>query len=272
MGKMPKAVSTDVKLVPAVSRAVDILRHLEKDLDRSAASLSAIAKAVAINKSTCSGILKTLVATGLADYDEDSRTYRLGPALIGLGARAALNRDLVEISKKHTGSFVRETGLTCVTFEWMPNDEFMVTAVVESPRAIKVTIDVGQHFPPQAPVMMRALLAWQPQKVINDYFVRYGTPHFTPATLTRRKDIEAAMHDVRRVGYAISREEYYAANTAIAAPIVSADRKVAAGICAVGFSSQMLHDEAPALGRRLRELADQISVDLGGRVLALADD
>ncbi|SLN74016.1 IclR family transcriptional regulator [Oceanibacterium hippocampi] len=266
---MSKIAPADVKLVPAVGRAVDILRYLETDLDRSDASLSAIAKAVAINKSTCSGILKTLVATGFADYDDDRRTYRLGPSLIGLGARAALNRDLVEISKKHIGSFVRETGLTCVVFEWMPNDEYLVTAALESPRAIKVTIDVGQRFPPQAPVMMRAILAWQTQKVVNQFFTRYGTPHFTTATLTRREDIEAAMEDVRRLGYAISREEYYAANTAIAAPILAADRQVRAGLCAVGFSSQMLHDEAPSLGRRLRAVADDISVDLGGQSLVV---
>jgi len=71
-------------VVPAVARAIRILRYLERQGPRGA-SLAQMHRALTLNKSTCYGIVKTLTAAGFLDYTPLSRRYRLGEAILTLG-------------------------------------------------------------------------------------------------------------------------------------------------------------------------------------------
>lgn len=54
-------------MVPAVARTVKILRYLERRGSRGA-TLAQIHRALALNKSTCFAILKTLEQFGFVEY------------------------------------------------------------------------------------------------------------------------------------------------------------------------------------------------------------
>ncbi len=68
-------------MVPAVVRAIKILRYLVRQGDRGA-SLAQIHRALGINKSTCYSILKTLQHFGFVDYLPAFKTYRIGIPLV----------------------------------------------------------------------------------------------------------------------------------------------------------------------------------------------
>jgi len=253
--------------VPAVERAVAILHFIQALSDPNEATVSNIARQLDLNKSTCSNILRTLSATGLIEYNASSKAYGLGVGLIGLGTKASQRRQFPSVGIPYMESLVRQTGFTCVAFEQLPNGEFIIVAKVESPRDIKVTIDVGQHFPPGAPVFARVALAWRPPAEAEAHIARWGLPSYTQSTIVDRQSLYQELDRIRREGVAISRGEYYLANTAIAAPVFSAQRDVSRGICLVAFSSEISDAEVPTFCEKLRTASHAISVALGGSPL-----
>lgn len=259
-------------LVPAVERAIGVLRYLQDNLDPAACTVSQVARVLGLHKSSCSNILRTLETAGFVEYDANSKSYRLGPDLIGLGASAAKHRDFLQVAMPHLEWLVRQTGFTCVAFEQLPDGQFVIVAKVDSPKDIKVTIDVGQHFPPAAPAMARIALAWKEEAEIEAYFARWGLPSYTPSTTTDRSQVRAELALIRQQGYALSLGEYYTANIAISAPVFSPRHQLARGICLVAFSSEITEAERSLVGQRVQAAAEAITRAIGGPYLPTKRD
>ncbi len=251
--------------VPAVERAAAVLGYLQENFDPSACTVTRIAKALDLHKSSCSNILRTLEAATLVEYDRNSKAYTLGARLIGLGATAARRRDILQVGARPIEALVRETGLSCVTFTQLPNKDFLIIAGAYSPNDIKVTVDVGQYFPPGAPAMARLAMSRMSAEEVDAYVANYGLPKFTPRTKVERAEILQELAQIREQGYSISRGEYHAGNTAISALIFSAHDDVCRGICLVGFSSQVDEKDLPVLGEKVRDTANVITHAIGGR-------
>lgn len=262
---LPPEAKTSSSVVPAVERAVAVLNYLQENQDPSSCTVTRIAKALNLHKSSCSNILRTLEAALFVEYDPNAKTYMLGAALIGLGATATKRRDILQIGMRHIETLVRETGLSCVMFTQVPNNAFLIIGKMDSAQDIKVTIDVGQHFAAGAPALARVAMSWMETGDVDDYIARFGLSKFTPMTKVLRAEIFEEIARIRERGYAISRGEYYPGNTAISAPIFTAQDDVCRGICLVGFTSQMPESELARLGVLTRDAANAITVAVGGQ-------
>lgn len=227
--------------VPAIERAIAILRLLESATDPNACTVSGIARILDLNKSTCSNILRTLESNGFTEYDSSTKTYRLGSGLIGLSIKAR-NRTFPSIAVPHMQALVDKIGFTCVAFEQLPNGEFVIVNKVENRKDIKVTIDIGQRFPPSAPVFARIALAWSNMAAVDSFLSNGYLQRFTELSKTDPDELRNELHRIRQNGYTISVGEYYLANTAIAAPVFTPQRDVCRGICTVEFSSEVAKD------------------------------
>jgi DNA-binding IclR family transcriptional regulator len=251
-------------LVPAVERAAAVLRYLQENSDPSACTVTRIAKALAIHKSTCSYILRTLEAATLVEYDPPSKAYMLGAALIGLGATATRRRDILMVGLRPIETLVRETGLSCVTFTQLPNRSFLIIAKTDSSQDIKVTIDVGQYFAPGTPALARIAMACMDREEVDAYIADYCQSQFTPATKSDRAEIFREVAQIQTLGYAVSQSEYFAGNTVVAAPIFTMQDEVCRGICLIGFTSQMKERTLPGLGEKVKSTAQAITQAVGG--------
>jgi DNA-binding IclR family transcriptional regulator len=249
---------------PAVDRAIAILRHLQAQVDPRARTLTRIAEAIGIHKSSCSNLLWTLEAAGFVDYASDSRSFQLGAELISLGASAAKDRDFVRAAAGPMEALVAATGMTCVAFEQLAGDEFVIVSKVESAHEIKVTIDVGQHFHPATPALARLVAAFSQPERGERYLAQWGGRVFTPHTRRDRHDIARQTAVARETGYAVSVGEYYAGNTAVAAPVFSGRDATFRGLCLVTFREEVDEGDLPRIGRALRRASDEISAKLGG--------
>ncbi len=244
--------------VPAVERTIAILRLLENSSDPASCTVSGISRALGMNKSTCSNTLRTLESHGFIEYDTTSRTYWLGAGLIGLSVKAR-HRTFPSVGATHMQALVRKTGFTCVAFEQLPNGEFVIVDKVDSQKDIKITIDVGQHFPPAAPVFARIALAWSSPAEVESFIAQNNLQRFTRTTKTDPDGLRADLRQIRRDGYSISVGEYYLANTAIAAPVFSAPGKVEATMCLV-VPIDTSEERTGELLALLRERAARLSI------------
>jgi DNA-binding IclR family transcriptional regulator len=251
-------------LVPAVDRAVAILRYLQEHADPARCTFSQIAAALGLNKSTCSNILRALEEAGMVERERETKCFRLGPELIGLGAAASRHRDFVRVANRHLEHLVRETGFTTVAFDRVPNGEYVIVAKVDSPNEIKATVDLGQHFPAAAPALLRATLAWSDDGEVERYLSRSGLPRFTAKTRTKRSELYEELTRTRAAGYAVSRGEYYSGNVAIAAPVFDRTRTARRGICLIAFITEIDDTRVKRIGRAVHRAAAGITRAMGG--------
>ena len=88
-GTTPGQATVRTRAVPAVTRAIAILRLLGKV--KEPMGVNAIAQALDLIPSTCLHILRTLVEEKLISVDGDTKRYRLGMGVLTL-ARSARSR------------------------------------------------------------------------------------------------------------------------------------------------------------------------------------
>ena len=261
----PAPPKSTAGLVPAVERAAAILGYLQENAEASACTVTRIAKALDLHKSSCSNILRTMESATLVEYDPNSKTYMLGAALIGLGAIATRRRDILQMGLRPVENLVRQTGLSCVTFTQLPDKQFLIIAKTDSAREIKVTIDVGQYFAPGTPALARIAMVTMARDEAERYIDLYCQPRFTAMTKTERADIFQEVEEIGRRGYAVSQGEYYAGNTAVVAPIFTAQDDVCRGICLIGFTTQIDQSELSSLGEKVKATAQAITQAVGGQ-------
>lgn len=252
-------------VVPAVERAAAVLAHLRDTANPADRTVTRVARELGVHKSSCSNILRTLEVAGLVEYESNSKSYILGPELIGLGAAATRQRDFLQIGTRHLELLVRSTGFTCCMFSQLPNRDFLIVAKVDSAKEIKVTVDVGQHFPPAAPVMARIAMAWMPIPEMEAYLARSGLARYTASTKVDYAEVLAELSRIRERGFAVSRGEYYPGNTAISSPVFSPQDGVCRGVCLLGFTSEIGERDISVFGNRVRDTANAITMAIGGR-------
>lgn len=245
-------------LVPAVQRAARVLSLLLEETD--GATLSAIAKGAELSISTASNLLRTMAEEGVLAYDADTRRYNLGPRLVVYGAAATARTPPLVLARPHMNRIADETGLASLCIQRLPDGEFIAVQKTESRRDIKVTIEVGERFPYDSPLLSRLWNAWRPDHSIAP------TRAFTGTTLTDTDEVNRAMEGVRQQGIVAVYGEYISNLNVVGVPVFGADAMPCLGITVLGMG----HDLQPGQVERLRPslvaAARDITLSSGGRL------
>ena len=250
--------------VPAVATAIALLRLLQARRGRPA-RLSELADALGANRSTCFNILKTLQSEGFVAYSGETKAYRLGPALLELGLSVGRDLDVISVALPYAQALVRDIEFAVLLVRRLADGRFMVADKVESLKDIKVTIAVGETFPANAPLLARCHLAWSTEEEVDAFIARHGLTRFTPTTVTDPEQFKAELAEVREVGYAVSRGEYYLRNNAVASPVFGPDGRVTLILSTLGFSSDLTDAHIPVYGQKLAAAAAQVTRAMGGQ-------
>ncbi len=266
---MPNARSSPVRTaprsgrrdytVPSVAAATRILRWLAG----RRGSLSEISEALSISKSTAFAILRTLHGDGLVRYDEESRRYALGMALLSLGEAAANQLDHLASVTPLLSGIVAQTGLTGLVAQ--PTDDGLLIVHKEEGTAdVRATMSVGQVVPLGAGGIGKAHAAFTAPERRR----RWRPIAFTPRSIVDPARYAAELAAARRRGYATSFEEYRLGVNAVAAPVFDRDGRVVLLVSLIGFASSLTRENAPGYGERLAGLAATASRRLGWRASA----
>lgn len=197
--------------IPSVHSALRVLELLSKEQYKSS-TLSEIAKAVSINKTTCLRILKTMQMQDFVQFDEDGKRYSLGTYLIVLGERAKDVNDIIRLAKTYMPQLCKEIGQTIVLAKSAGNYELMYIAKEEPNESIRLTISVGETFPTISGAVGKTYLAFlkheEAMRIINDVLVDGKLPRYTSNSIT---DLDVYLDNLRKIreeGISESFEEY----------------------------------------------------------------
>jgi IclR family transcriptional regulator, KDG regulon repressor len=218
-----------------------------------------IADALDLNRSTCHGILKTLVAGGLLEFDARDKTYALGPVLVALGARAWDTSDYIRVARPLLDGWVSKTGFTIFLARLLPDKEFIVVDRVESTHNIKVTVSIGQRFPLVAAALGKAHLAWLPEEQARETLEAAELVAFTSHSITSIDAYMAELRHTRDRGWSESDREYYRSAMAVAAPVLSPGNEVALVVCSVAADTDMNKETVDTYGVAIKRVADELA-------------
>src|SRR4029450_6690615 len=137
--------ATQVRQVPAVTRAVAILRLLGRS--EEALGVHAIARALTLIPSTCLHILRVLVAEGLVAFDPETKRYRAGAGLLTIAKGVLRRPGFAELVQPELDRLSRVHGVTAIGVEVVGLEHIVVVAISRSDHAVHIHVEVGSRFP-----------------------------------------------------------------------------------------------------------------------------
>jgi DNA-binding IclR family transcriptional regulator len=217
--------------IQVISRAAKILRSLEGKSD--GLSLSVIAKAVELPRSTVQRIVHALASEGFLIAASATSRVRLGPGLVSLGSAAKADIDRVLLPHmKNLSLEIEETVDLSVQDGGMM---IFIDQVVADTQKLRAVSSVGDAFPIYSCANGKAVLATMEDDEIKAFMDKNLIQAKTDSTITnfntllseieiiRKKsvafDIEEHCEGVCAVGVAI--EDPYGRNIAISIPVPS---------------------------------------------------
>ncbi|MGY2704812.1 IclR family transcriptional regulator [Nocardioides sp. HB32] len=232
-------------LVPAVTRATRVLDALVRS--RNGASLTELAERCSLAKSTASNLLRTMVAEDLVSYDQQTRRYNLGSVLIEYGVAAITRTTAVTEARPYMERLAEQSGLACLAIQPMPDGHFTAIAKIESRKAIKITIEVGERFDRTAPLLARLSAAW-------------GT-----APAPRGVD-KAVLAEIRSQGFGVAWGEYRPELNVIGFPVFDRDEQPCLYIALLAMGSDLTDASVQEMSEYIVEAARSITVSSGGNL------
>ncbi|MFC4055142.1 IclR family transcriptional regulator [Actinomadura syzygii] len=247
-------MADDKDRAPAVTRAFTVLDALAQ---RGPSVLADIIEATGINKSTVFYILRTLTNLEVVDYDERTRSYRLGPALLELGAAASGQFGELSLARRYLSELLEKLQATIVIYRRVSAEEISLLDKLERPNRVRITLQPGERIPIQGGSFGRAFLAYESPESL-EVILRHGLQAFTPKSLTDVEAFRTELGLVRERGWTVDHEGYALGISTVAAPVFDAEGRVTLVVAAVGFSNLIDDDTAAEYGAELRRVCDRI--------------
>src|SRR5262245_31682676 len=249
----------------SVATAIRLLKAFSED--EVDIGISDLARRLGIAKSTAHWLAVTLVSEGMLEQDRANGKYRLGVALFRLGA---LVRRRMEVSNEARPFLYdqREKSNESVHLAILDGTEIMYVYNLESTHAIRMRSDLGVRKPAHCTAEGQAILAFQPQEVI-DAVVAGGLAPRTPNTITTADKFLKALAVVRQRGCAIEDEESEFGMVCVAAPIRDDTGEVVASVGIAGPVTRLSKRSVVTIIPHLIAAADQVSARLGYRARAV---
>lgn len=245
----------------SLDRAVSVLEVLgESD---GPLSLADICQRMNLHKSTAHRSLMVLERSALIERTPENR-FRLGLKLYELGNRAVEQIDLRARVQPYFRRLATQVGET-VHLSVLQKTSVVYLDKVEPNRRVCMSSKIGTSNPVYCTSMGKAMLAFQPEDVIQQIISKIRFVRYTPKTLTSRDLLLKALEKVRRRGYAIDDEEIELGVRCIGAPIFDERHRVIAAVSVSGPSSRITAQRVPGIAEQLQRTCREISASLGMR-------
>ncbi|MBA3533551.1 MAG: IclR family transcriptional regulator [Ardenticatenales bacterium] len=229
---------TSSNLVPAVDRAIQILFTFHQG-DESY-GVSDLSRMLDLNKSTVFDILNTLTHHNLLEREEETKKYRLGPALFHLGNLVGARLTLRAIVQPFLVEVLKEFGSTTILARLASNGRVLIVDSAEPEVPLKLSVTPGTRLESGESVFARL---------------------FRAAT----SDGDAETLAVRSRGYVTDDQESVAGVRAVGVPLNDREGRVIATLTVMDFVRRMDETKIARLIDALPHVGQRISERLGAR-------
>jgi DNA-binding IclR family transcriptional regulator len=251
-------IQNDTGDIRSVTKAIQALRLLA---EAGELGVSELGRRMRAHKSTVSRLLATLERHGMVSRNPQNERFGLGPALISLAGAALQRLDLRATAREHLERLAEQTRET-VNLAILDGDQVVNIEKLPSPHYIRDIGWIGRRTPLHCTATGKALIAHLGRPELRR-LLGSRLKRFTPHTITDWAELEAELAEIRRLGYAIGREELEPGLVAIAAPVYDLAGRVAAAVSVSGPSFRMTTAMVAECSHHITGAAGAIAQALG---------
>lgn len=250
-------VPNGTRPVQTTQTSIRIVREIK---ERDGATLTDLAEALELAKSTVHNHLATLTDEGL--LVKQNQEYHVGLQFLEFGEYARNRRDLytpaqaqayrlAEVTNEEVNFSVTENGFM-YPIEYVMGDTDPQDLTLGSK-----FLKVGNRFPMHCSASGKAVLAELPEEEVERIVDERGLPAATENTITEPEELFTELEGIRDRGYATNDEELQTGFRSIAAPVKLPDRTVIGGL-AIGGPAYRIDLDESSLSRYVEVLQDSI--------------
>lgn len=253
-GARAAATGPRVRPVPAVSRAIAILRLLGRS--QTPLALKSISQELGMVSSTGLHILRVLVDEGLVKVDPGTKRYTLGVGMLALARSVIDSSPFASLVQPILDRVSSTWNVTAIGVEVSGIDHMVVLALSRSRAPFSLHVDVGSRFPALISATGRLVAAYTelPESDIERRFKSLRWEQ-APDLDAWRKEVQA----VRRKGFSLDRGNYIGGVSLIAVPVFDGQGRLTHSLVAAGLTDQLSGTKSQALAKELQAEAQAIS-------------
>lgn len=241
--------------IQSVERALMILEQLAAR--RDGMGIMESAERLGISPSTLHHILSTLIARGYVNQDPATKRYKAGMRIFELASMVLSNVGLKDFARPVLEELVRTANETA-HLTVLDGGEGVHIEEIESSHVIKISLSVGRRIPLHCSAAGKALLAYLPERRVDEIVQLKGLTRYTENTIVSEERLREELSEIRRTGCAFDREEYEEGVYCVGAPVRDYTGGVIAALSISGPASRIRAREEE-LSRLAVEFADRVS-------------
>jgi IclR family transcriptional regulator, pca regulon regulatory protein len=250
--------------VEALARGLDILEAFSES--QTSLSLTEIAAAAGLGKSTAFRFVYTLEELGYLARDPETKRYRPGLKVLRLGFTALNSLGLRQIAQPHLKALSARCGET-TNMTIRDGAEVVYIARNRTQQIVGINLSIGSRLPGYCTSMGKAQLIDLRVDELRDLLGDGPYPQRGPNTLTSLEALLAELEKVRQQGYAVNDEELAAGLRSVAAPIRDCDGEIVAAINISVPSARISRRQLEeGFAPMVRDTAQEICLALGARI------
>lgn len=223
----------------ALENGIAVLEYISS---KRASSVTEIADAIGLHKSTVSRIIKTFMQLNMVDFNRISRMYSVGPAILQMSNRYYKSHNIVGRIKNAMISISKKMGES-VHLCALSNDSAVVVDQAEGASSLAVNAKIGNREPLHASSVGKCLLAFVDESVRDEMLKDYNYRRFTDKTICDEKALVAELQKIKKLGYAIDNNELSADIKCVAVPIINNSGRCIYSLGVSGTNSNMTQDK-----------------------------
>lgn len=202
----------------AVKSADRVLTLLEYLADVKSASFGAIVNDLELPNSSAHQLLQTVLHRGFIEFEESTRSFRLGFRLWEIAQSYAMDGDLATLAQPLMDELTATT-METVQLARLDGLENVYLAISESPHVMKLVSAVGMRLASHATGLGKVLLSGLSDEELQRRLDGVDLEQFTDRTITDPKRLVTEIRRTRTRGYGEDNEEYVRGCRCVAMPV-----------------------------------------------------
>jgi len=243
--------------IKSIDRALNLLEFLSANEQET--GITEISKKLHVGLSTVHRILTTLKSRGYVIQNQQTKKYRLGIKLFGLGCAVQSTKRLVEITKPYLRQLSQNTNET-VNLAILEGKEVIYLDTIESPEILRTEIMAGTRTPAHCTALGKVLLAFIADVEFESLYKNDELlSSLTSKSISSLKELKKCLKKVKEQGYAVDSEEYKIGVNCISVPIFGRNGEAITAISITGPASRFTIDEMEKVKDILMTISKEIS-------------
>ncbi|WP_429260589.1 IclR family transcriptional regulator [Paraburkholderia sp. GAS334] len=241
----------------SLEKGLAVLRAF--DTRRRTMTLTEIAEAADISKSSAQRIVFTLETLGLLQKHPRTRRFQLTTRVMSIGCNYLETSLLIDSANPFLAALSSNCGETVALTE--PDGlEMVYVARFPSHKHIPIHMPIGRRMPMYCTASGRAYLSGLPDDEVLERLKSSDRRQHTPNTCVDIDALHELVASARTRGLAFNNQEYFIGDINVAAPVINSNGRTIAAVHVAAPSSRWTLDEAiQKLGPMVIECARSVS-------------